>query len=492
MKTSIRKQNHLILGAAGGLGYGHVKAPSQSGPALPWSQFGPILGIHFLGTLGFSLAIPFLVFIVIDLGGASWTYGLVGATYSAFQLFGAPLLGRWSDRTGRRPVLVASQIGTFAAWLLFFGALSLPVIGITELAGATLTVPLLLIFVARALDGATGGNISVANAYVADLTREHPPEVRQVAFGRMGMAASLGFVVGPAVAGLLGGTEWGPRLPIAVAAVFAGITTAAIILLLKEPAGRCAEGPPDPGALEAGLNQQAKPCHKTTAKRVLRESVTRGPVALILAGTFVLFLGFNFFYAGFPVHATATYGWDAGELGGFFAVLAGMMIIAQGPLLTLASKHLDRRLVFAIGMGSLALALASYQLPAGPITYVGAALFALGNGLAWPTFQSRVAELAGDNQGVVQGAVTSASSLASIIGLLMGGFLYPALGGNLFFVAAGLFVIVLVLTPLWFPPGAKTADQLLVGVCFDFTSKTIELAKQESRDLGRQFSTGRP
>ena len=82
-------------------------AASPQPPSLPWSSFGPILAIHFLGTMGFSLAIPFLVFIVIDLGGASWTYGVVGATYSACQLVGAPLLGRWSDRTGRRTVLVA-------------------------------------------------------------------------------------------------------------------------------------------------------------------------------------------------------------------------------------------------------------------------------------------------------------------------------------------------------------------------------------------------
>lgn len=428
--------------------------PRSEKPALPWSSFGPILAIHFLGTLGFSLAIPFLVFIVADLGGASWTYGLVGATYSAFQLFGAPLLGRWSDRTGRRPVLVASQVGTLVAWLLFFVALSLPVIGITEFAGATLTLPLLLIFAARALDGATGGNISVANAYVADLTREHP-EVRQVAFGRMGMAASLGFVVGPAAAGLLGGTDWGPRLPIAISAVFAGITTLAIVLLLKEPAERCPEGAPGPSSLEAGLHQQAKPCDKAPEKRVLRRGMTRGPVAVILAATFVLFLGFNFFYAGFPVHATSAYGWDAGELGAFFAVLAGMMVIAQGPLLSFASKHLERRFVFAIGMGCLVLALVSYQLPAGPITYFGAAFFAIGNGLSWPVFQARVSEISGDEQGAVQGAVTSASSLASIAGLLLGGLLYPTLGGNLFFIAAGLFVVVLLLTPLWFPPGSS-------------------------------------
>ncbi len=417
-------------------------------PKLPWSSFGPILAIHFLGTLGFSLAIPVLVFIVADLGGADWTYGVVGATYSAFQLLGAPKLGRWSDRTGRRPVLVASQVGTFVAWLLFLVALSLPVVGITEVAGATLTLPLLLILVARALDGATGGNISVANAYVADLTRD-TPEIRQVAFGRMGMAANLGFVLGPAAAGLLGGTEWGPRLPIAIAAVFAGMTTVAIVVFLKEPPGRCPEGPPPPSAL-TGLHQQAKPCDKAP-KKSARGQLTHRPVVLILVATFVLFLGFNFFYASFPVHATTVFGWDTGKLGAFFAVLSGMMFIAQGPLLSVVSKYLSRRRVFAIGVACLGLALVVLRLPEGPVSYLGAALFAIGNGLSWPTFQSRIADVAGEDQGSVQGAVTSASSLAGIAGLVTGGILYPVLGGSLFFVAAGLFAVVLVLTPLWFP-----------------------------------------
>ncbi len=406
--------------------------------------------MHFLGTLGFSLAIPFLVFIVIDLGGASWTYGVVGATYSAFQLFGAPLLGKWSDRKGRRPVLVASQVGTFLAWVLFLVALSLPLVGITELAGATLTLPLLLVFAARALDGATGGNISVANAYVADLTRDHP-EQRQAAFGRMGMAASLGFVIGPATAGLLGGTSWGPRLPVAVAAVFAGVTTLVILVGLKEPPKRCPDGPPAPDALEAGLHQQAKPCHTRPKKRVLRDSVTRG-AAPILAATFVLFLGFNVFYAAFPVHAAQAYEWETGELGVFFAILSGMMIVAQGPVLSFVGKRLSARVVFALGVGFLALSQLLYQLPAGPLSYVGAACFALGNGLSWPTFQTRIAEVAGDEQGAVQGAVTSASSLASICGLIAGGLLYPSFGGNLFYFCAVVFGVVVVLTPVWFRP----------------------------------------
>ena len=391
---------------------------ATDGAVLPWRTFGPILAVHLFGTLGFSLAIPFLVFIVDDLGGATWTYGLLGATCSAFQLVGAPVLGRWSDRTSRRPVLVASQAGTLAAWLLFLVALSLPVQGIVTIAGATLTFPLLLVFAARALDGATGGNISVANAYVADLTR-NTPQLRQIAFGRMGMAASVGFVIGPAAAGLLGGTSWGPRLPIAIAAEMAMVTTIAIILWLREPGGRCPEGPEVPTALEAGLNQQAKPCDRAPAPPISLATLRRGPVAAILVATFIVFLGFNFFYAGFPVHAMQSYGWDTGQLGIDFAILSGMMIVAQGPLLTFVSKYLSRRIVFGAGMACLMLSLLSLALPAGQLAYVGAALFALGNGLSWPTFQARVAEVAGDAQGTIQGAATSASSLASISGLVV-------------------------------------------------------------------------
>ncbi len=387
---------------------------------LPWSSFGPILAVHFLGTLGFSLAIPVLVFIVTDLGGASWTYGLLGATYSTFQLFGAPILGRWSDRSGRRPVLVASQVGTLAAWLLFLVALSMPAVSVAQVAGATLTVPLLLLFVARALDGGTGGNISVANAYVADLTRT-TPELRQLAFGRMGMAANLGFLIGPAAAGLLGDTEWGPRLPIAAAAAFALLTTGAIVFLLREPPGRCPQGPPGPGALEAGLNQQTKPCDREPEKDVLRRAMRSRPVALVLAGTFVLFLAFSSFYAGFPVHAAGAYGWGAGELGAFFAVLSGMMMIAQGPVLSFVSRRLRPPVVFASGTAFLVIAFLCFRAEPGAVTYLGAACFALGNGIAWPTFQARVAEIGGETQGVVQGGVTSASSLASIVGLVAGG-----------------------------------------------------------------------
>ena len=171
----------------------------------------PILSVTFVGSLGFSIVLPFLVFVVTRLGGNALVYGALGATYSAFQLVGAPVLGRWSDRIGRRKVLLVSQLGTLVSWLIFLGALYLPVQTMLEvdspLTGAfTLTLPLLVLFFARAIDGLTGGNVSVANAYLADITAE---DDRNVNFGKAAVASNLGFVFGPAIAGVLGGTAMG-------------------------------------------------------------------------------------------------------------------------------------------------------------------------------------------------------------------------------------------------------------------------------------------
>ena len=86
----------------------------------------PILLVNFIGTLGFSIVLPFLVTLVLKFGGNAVVYGVMGATYSAFQLVGAPILGRWSDVYGRRRILLLSQAGTLASWVVFLAALYLP------------------------------------------------------------------------------------------------------------------------------------------------------------------------------------------------------------------------------------------------------------------------------------------------------------------------------------------------------------------------------
>jgi MFS family permease len=137
----------------------------------------PILLVNFVGTLGFSIVLPFLVFLVTKFGGNAIVYGLLAATYPAFQLIGAPVLGRWSDIFGRKKVLLLSNVGTSVGWILFLFALSLPSeksfsIDIYFLGTFVINIPLLVLFLARAIDGITGGNISIANAYLADLSSD--------------------------------------------------------------------------------------------------------------------------------------------------------------------------------------------------------------------------------------------------------------------------------------------------------------------------------
>src|SRR5712692_11089437 len=114
----------------------------------------PILAVNFVGALGFGIVLPFLVYLVTKLGGNALLYGVMGATYSFFQLLGAPLLGRWSDRYGRRRILLLGQVGTLVSWGIFLAALWLPVRPLFEvhsrvLGAFTLTLPLVVLFVAR-------------------------------------------------------------------------------------------------------------------------------------------------------------------------------------------------------------------------------------------------------------------------------------------------------------------------------------------------------
>src|SRR4030066_1949756 len=137
----------------------------------------PILLVNFVGTLGFSIVLPFLVFLVMKFGGDAVVYSILAATYPAFQLIGSPLLGRWSDIYGRRKVLLLSNAGTAIGWILFVIALVLPNdrvfnINLEYFGTFVLAVPLLFIFFARAIDGITGGNISVANAYLSDISTD--------------------------------------------------------------------------------------------------------------------------------------------------------------------------------------------------------------------------------------------------------------------------------------------------------------------------------
>ncbi|WP_440948910.1 MFS transporter [Methanosarcina sp. T3] len=422
----------------------------------------PLLAVNFIGTLGLSIVLPFLVFLVNRLGGNAFIYGLASSMYPAFQLIGAPILGRWSDIYGRKKVLLLSQVGTLLSWLIFLGALFLPIVTLfevdSEVLGAfTFTLPLAVLFFARAFDGLTGGNVSVANAYLADITEEKD---RNRNFGKMSVSSNLGFIVGPALAGLLSVTEYGEVAPVLGAVIISFIGTALIIFYvpenrecslersLKESLERPFEGPADAEKIRKVFGYEIKECRtvQKMGKPSFREVLKLPDIPYMLGLYFLIFLGFNIFYTAFPLHAIAALDWGITKMGVYFTVLSALLIIVQGSILPrLSNKYSDASLII---FGSLMLGTNFLLLIPGNLflTYLATGFFALGDGLMWPSFLSLLSKIAGRNyQGTVQGFASSFGGLASITGLILGGLLYEQLAGRAFLLAGMVIYIVFLL-----------------------------------------------
>jgi len=410
----------------------------------------PVLLVNFIGMLGYSVILPFLVFLVEDFGGNGFIYGLLGSIYPAFQLIGAPMLGKWSDQIGRRRVLLISQGGTFLAWILFVIAISVPVkqlMGVeSQWVGTfTLSLPLILLFVARALDGLTGGNVSVANAYLSDVSDD---QNRKANFGKMATSTSLGFIIGPAIAGFLGATVYEELLPVIAAALISLIAIYVINRFLPESRPELVKANLKSFTVKKLFQIEHKECYQmedcpdTGLKAVLRM-----PHIPTLFGVYFLnFLGFSFFYACFPIFASQVMEWNSVQLGLFFTISSGIMVLAQGPILSyLSAKVPDASLVI---VGSILISLNFFLLTFQTNTSVYAAnvLMALGNGIMWPSFLSILAKSGSPKvQGTIQGYASSTGSLASIFGLILGGLLFNYVGASIFIVSGViLFLIFLI------------------------------------------------
>jgi DHA1 family tetracycline resistance protein-like MFS transporter len=412
----------------------------------------PILLVNFVGTLGFSIVLPFLVFVVMKFGGNAIVYGLLAATYPAFQLIGSPILGKWSDTYGRKKILLLSNVGTSIGWLLFLFALFLPSnsfnIHIVFLGTFVVIIPLLMLFLARAIDGVTGGNISIANAYLADLSSD---STRSKNFGKMAISSNLGFILGPALAGILGGTTYGAVLPVLAALILSLVTIIVIVLLLKESKPRLVEEMlvPEQGTIRKAFSQECRECYSdtTTKKPKLRDIFKLKHISFLLALYFLIFLGFNVYYAAFPTHATKDLKWSVTQLGIFYAILSGIMVFIQGPVLRKALKKFSEEKLVIIGsiiLGTNFILFVSNNVVSVAMAII---LFAVGNGLMWPSFMSILSRRAGSKlQGAVQGIAGSFGGLASILGLTLGGFLYNSIGAVTFLISAGVIFSIFLMS----------------------------------------------
>jgi MFS family permease len=416
--------------------------------------FSALLLVNFTGSLGFSIVLPFLVFLVHKWGGNAFVYGVVGAAYSVFQLVGAPVLGRWSDSFGRKKVLFLSQLGTVISWMLVFLAFYLPAgsfldVNSTFLGKFSLTIPLLLLFIARSLDGLTGGNISVANAYVADIT---PENAREEKFGKMAASSNLGYIIGPALAGIMGGTVLGYELPVLCAMGISLLAT--ILIVFSLPKQQPCKIYSDPHAKNAHkvMGQEHRPCIQTniTSKLSNLELCRLPGITNLLAIYFLVMLAFNFFYVAFPVEAATKMHWSVMHTGAFFSVMSFFMVVIQGPVLSRLSKVWSAKRLVSVGSIVLGCGFLTFTPAINWLAFGGAVLIAVGNGLMWASVVSLISKTAGDNQGAVQGLAGSVGAAASIIGLILGGVTYIFLSGWLFVLSCVLMFIVVLLSQ-WLP-----------------------------------------
>lgn len=420
------------------------------------SNIFPILLVNFIGILGYSIVVPILIFIVTDFGGNGFIYGILGAMYPFFQFIGAPILGRLSDRMGRKRVLIISQAGTFVAWLLFLLAFALPETELwsqnSETTGSyVMTLPLVVIFLARIFDGFTGGNISVANAYMSDISTD---ENRNSNFGKMGASTSLGFVLGPAVAGLLASTFLGEVLPLILAALISLIAIFVINFRLKESV---------PCVVDTGnisfknirrfFQVEHKDCYtegeleaNPDNKKGWQAVLSISGIPLLYTIYFLTFFAFSLFYAGLPIYANGNLMWTATELGIFLAYSSLIMIVVQGPVLSRLSKIVSNHTLVLVGSLLLGISFLILSKEDIILLYAANTLLSMGNGLMWPSFLSILSSTGSKSaQGAIQGYGTSMGSMASMLGLIAGGLLFENIGTFVFVIGGVTFLIITVL-----------------------------------------------
>jgi MFS transporter, DHA1 family, tetracycline resistance protein len=345
--------------------------------------------IVLVDLLGFSIVMPLLAPFAKHYGFHAWQIGLLFAAYPMCQLVAGPILGRLSDRYGRRPLLVVSQAGT---------ALSFLILGLSR--------EFWVMLLARMLDGASGGNILVAQAYVADVTK---PEDRARGMGLIGMAFGLGFVLGPLLGGVLlslpVAPDWRLRLPFLVAA---GFSTVAWILVLT----RLPESLPS--------NAAARQLARVLSWRGIVDTIKLPEVGrLVLLGSLST-LAFAAFEGTFALYLGGRFGWDPGYAAFAFAAMGLIGALVQGGLIRrLVPRYGEPRLIIAgiilAASGFIGLAIASRI----PMLIAAMALLAIGHSLQSPSTTGLLSRVTPESeQGAVFGTLNSAQTLARMISYL--------------------------------------------------------------------------
>ena len=373
----------------------------------------PVFLIVLVDVFGMTLVIPLLAIYAETFHATPLQATMLVSVYAACQLVSGPIIGHMSDRVGRKPMLLISQIGTFIGFIVMARAQAL-----------------WMLYIARVLDGSTAGNLSLAQAYISDHTE---PSQRAKSFGLIGIAFGVGFFIGPSLTGYLS-AKYGLTTPIYLAAVMSATSVLCTATLLK--GGRQSEH---------AFDDREKALHwKTYAKYFgrpgLRERLLQflffiTSFSLFISG-FALFAERRFTYQGHP--------FGPREIGYVFGYVGFLGIILQGGLIGRLVKRFGEASLVAAGF--IALAVGYFGLGIATsfvLLMLTGTLAAFGNGVIRPALTSLITQQAGrQEQGVVLGITQSLMSMASIVSPIVAGLLIERhLLKEWAWVAAGLAAI---------------------------------------------------
>ena len=396
------------------------------------SRLLTIFIIVFVDLLGFSLILPLLPYYAEEYGASPFVVGLLVASYAAASLVGSPLLGRLSDRFGRRPVLLISVFGTLVGFL--FLGLAAPIgEGLARIFAPSAANAFVIgvLFFARVLDGLTAGNLTVAQAYISDVTDE---KNRARGLGMIGAAFGLGFIIGPAVGGLLSKTSY--SLPAYVAAGIATLNLIQIYFLLPESLTE---------ERRREMGERQRPPFTLGALLVALKRPVVGP---LLHVRFFFGLAFATFQSIFALYAQYKLGLTPDKTGYILAYVGILSVITQGGLIGPLTKKYRENWLIITGLWLMAFSLLAWAFVPNLIVLLIVMLpMALSGGVLGTVLQSAITKAVQPEEiGGMLGIAGSLEAITRVIAPTVGGYLL----GNLGTWAPGIFSAFLMAWAVWF------------------------------------------
>lgn len=385
----------------------------MSDPGPGRGRLAPVFLVVLIDLIGFGIVLPLMPFYASSLGASAFEIGWLFSIYSIAQIAASPLWGKWSDRVGRRPVMLISTFAASLAYLAF-----------------AFSHTFWLLFISRLAAGLAAGNIAAAQAYVADITG---PKDRAKGMGVIGAAFGIGFAVGPALSVLLLQPFWGSwagdkpyLLPGLFAAAMSLLSFFYIGLKLPESLDR--------SGAAAGARTARSGSAALWSAQFWRELFGRGAcrgskLPVLWGASWALAFAQSSLYGAFPLFCRLRYGLEADGIGGLYVLMGAVAVLVQGGAIRVLVKYFSEKNIFAAGAACLALALLVMPLM-GRLFYFGLmlAVMTLGASLCSPTLSSMISQEAPEGSaGEALGRAQGMAGLGRAVGPAWGGWLYGIL-----------------------------------------------------------------